>query len=149
MILLNHIAVDVSEMNLEITLKLNIHLVWQEHRLAYLNLQEESIQNLISDDVASTIWTPPLILANTYERTPLTYSELSSLVVVKNGSGKTSPLEYIHESKIFKGSQNPLKLSNLVSSPFDCNFSMFMFPFDNQTCFVQVSVRKAERVLCG
>ena len=131
-------SVKVSEKHLYITLKLNIHMVWMEHRLAYLNLRDKSIQNLIRDNVASTLWTPPLILANTYLRTVMTYTNLSSLVVVKKGSGKVSSLDHIDESQIYGGSNNPLQLSNRVSSQFDCLFSMFMFPFDNQTCFVQV-----------
>ena len=48
-------SVDVSEKNLLITLKLDIHLVWLEHRLNFLNLRTNSIQNIIKSKTAPKV----------------------------------------------------------------------------------------------
>ena len=52
----------------------------------------------------------------------------------------SSPRKNPHEAKLYKGSENPFRLSNIVSNQFDCSFAMYLFPFDNQTCFVMVSL---------
>ena len=51
-----------------------------------------------------------------------------------------SPRKNPHEARLYKGSENPFRLSNIVSNQFDCSFAMYLFPFDNQTCFVMVSL---------
>ena len=158
-----------------ITLKLDIHLVWLEHRLNFLNLRTNSIQNIIKSKTAPKVcqrnssflkisklstmllilqnsirrcsakyvvllqlWVPPLILANTYDRMAMRYSNSSTLVVLKEGNGTTASKYHVHESRFFKGSENPFQLSNMVSAEYSCDFVMKMFPFDNQTCYVEV-----------
>ena len=135
-----HFSVAIGEKNLHMSLKLNVHLEWHDHRLTFVNLRDSWIHNMVPYGDTANFWTPPIIFGNTYRREQLHNRNSSIMVVLKRGIGVASPRKNPHEAKLYKGSENPFRLSNIVSNQFDCSFAMYLFPFDNQTCFVMVSL---------
>ena len=56
---------DISEVSETIKIKYQLTLVWQDKRLTYLNLKNESSLNMVSHEEASHIWYPIIVFGNT------------------------------------------------------------------------------------
>ena len=58
----------ISEVSEIFTVKYQLTMVWQDKRLTYLNLKEESYLNVVAQKEFSNIWLPVIIFENTHDR---------------------------------------------------------------------------------
>ena len=42
---------------------------------------------------------------------------------------------------IYRGGENPIKISRVYSSKFLCDYDMGKYPFDTQTCTIQIILK--------
>ena len=64
----------------------------------------------------------------------LQYNRKSILMVLRNGTAYTSPLEDIQNDHIYLGNENVLVLSQTYTTSFTCKYDMGAYPFDVQKC---------------
>ena len=62
----------------------------------------------------------------------------SEMFIVKEGPGMESDLSFIDEGKVYGPEEASLLLVTEHFLKFSCNFDLNVFPFDKQTCQVQV-----------
>ena len=58
----------ISEVSEIFTVKYQLTMEWQDKRLTYLNLKEDSYLNVVSQKEATNIWFPVIIFENTHDR---------------------------------------------------------------------------------
>ncbi len=58
----------------------------------------------------------------------------ASVTILRNGTFELAPLQWLHNSHVYSGSDNPLTLSRVYSVEFLCGFAMNYYPFDTQQC---------------
>ena len=58
----------ISEVSEIFTVKYQLTMEWQDKRLTYLNLKEDSYLNVVSQKEATNIWLPVIIFENTHDR---------------------------------------------------------------------------------
>ena len=126
------------------SLKFNVWLEWKDGRLTFLNLKENPFKNEISEKVIKRLWRPKLVFVNSNskatEKQILQYNPYSSvLMLIRDGPGSEAPLSQWDEAKVYSSNMTKLLWRSLHFMSFTCNFDMFYFPFDSQTCFAQVS----------
>ena len=124
----------VNEVDSIFHVKYKLHFVWNDSRLTYLNLNNDTHFNALSPQEKQNIWTPDLEFDNT-EHNPGTIVDSDTLIAVRKEGPSSQPPETEYEnSQNYDGSQNPLTLSRFYNTRFLCNYDMEMFPFDIQKC---------------
>ena len=121
------------------SLKFNVWLKWMDTRLHYHNLNSNQFLNVIPKDLTKDLWTPLLVFENNKERHILTFDERSSvLMLVGNGLARQNPFYQPDEARVFKSSQTEIHWWSVHLKKFRCHFKLHYFPFDQQSCYVQV-----------
>ena len=127
------------------SLKFNVWLSWKDQRIGYEFLKQDSFENEIVENIAEKLWKPSLIFENhkerDFERQSLSYSPVQSIMMAqRNGQSIENPLSQIYESKLYNSNETEILWRSRHYKKFKCDFNMFYFPFDHQTCYVKVSL---------
>ena len=145
-------------LQLYLTLKFKVWIKWKDTRLQYEDLKTHHFKNSIRENVALKLWKPALLFENHRERDNekqvLKYSPLPSIMMlVKNGHGKEAPISQIYETKLYSPNETELLWRSRHYMRFRCDFNLFYFPFDHQTCYVRVGSKhhgfRALSTVCG
>ena len=119
-----------------ILLKFNVWLQWKDNRIESQNLKEDYFQNQISDDVAMSLWIPQPVFSNSYFRSRIQYNPTASfLMLIRNSTSHEAPTSQMDEARVF---ETELIMKTIHLLEFRCDFDLKYFPFDYQTCYVQV-----------
>ena len=135
------------------SLKFLVRLKWVDDRLVYQNLNMDHLQNSVPWQMAhSELWTPVLIFDNHNERNPerhtLEHTSATSTLIYTNGRCHEADPSQLEEAKMYHSNETKLSMQTLHFLKFHCDFDMTDFPFDQQTCFVKVSLQdKSHRIL--
>ena len=97
-----------------------------------LNLQDNL--NTLTLESRQKIWIPQVIFYNTEIKTESLNDHKAFAYVHRMGSYKWQNDTYLHNSYLFKGSENPITLSRVYSSKFICEYDMGVYPYDVQKC---------------
>ena len=130
---------EVQELHMIFTSKLTLVLEWNDERITFSNLKPEDLTNLIGYERATDIWIPPLIFNNTNKNVVVVHSETASLFVNKRGQAKVESLSSVNENFLYQGSENILEYRIDYEMTYNCVFDLAAYPFDTQTCTIQVS----------
>ena len=92
------------------------------------------------------IWSPSFYLDNTRDKVENVLDGKSLLRVIKNGSGVVSSHQETESKLIFKGSENFIEYERFYSEKFQCDFSLHWYPFDRQTCYIDINPTSTDKV---
>ena len=127
----------------EIDIKFATELRWTDPRVTYHNLKAHG--NTLEVNDISALWIPKLVFRNNKNNDHTRSSwEQSSFRIVRNGTFTRSELDVVDEIEIFKGIENPLIMLQSFTKDFKCKFSLKVFPFDTQVCFISLEVDRAD-----
>ena len=125
------------------SLKFRTWVKWRDIRLNYENLKRETYLNGITGDTATKLWKPVLIFENHNEKDKemqlLKYDHHRSIMMLKTkGLGEEAPLSKIYEATLFNSNETDIIWRSRYFVKLKCNFKLYFFPFDNQTCYLKV-----------
>ncbi len=98
------------------------------------DLNEEEDLNTLSLQSRGKIWIPQVVFYNTEIKMETLNDEKAYATVSKMGSYQRRNESYLHNSYLYKGSQNPITLTRVYSAKFLCDYDMSVYPFDSQKC---------------
>ena len=130
---------EISEVNSSIEFQFQIYLTWLDPRLTFQNLKREKFLNTMSSSDKSKIWLPQVVFFNNPSKLESANDEQAFVTISRNGERIESPLNNLENVHSYQGSENSLTVSRFYSLPFICNFKMNMYPFDTQTCKIQLT----------
>ena len=130
---------EVQELHMIFTSKLTVVLEWKDERVTFSNLKPEDLTNLIGHEKATDLWIPPLIFNNTKKNVKVVHSETANLFVNQRGPAKVESLSSVNENFLYQGSENILVYRIDYEMTYNCVFDLTAYPFDTQTCTIQVS----------
>ncbi len=99
-----------------------------------------------------------VIFYNTNDKEETQNDNKAFATVIKAGGYRQSSLTSLENSRLYKGSENPVGISRVYSKDFICEFDMAHYPFDTQECsavFVmkgnlgRLDRQCVQRVLCA
>ena len=122
-----------------VSIKFVVWLRWKDDRLIYQNLDNEYYLNKIAVEDAERLWKPSIIFKNSNENQMLEFNPASGFFVEKDGDGKEAPLGQMFEEMNYPPKQTAIIWKSVHLLKFRCHFDLFYLPFDNQTCYVEVS----------
>ena len=135
---------EIKESNDEIYIKFTTELEWTEPRAAYHNLK--LYRNSLKKVDYSPLWIPKLIFRNNkYNEDTRLASDKSNFWIDRKRNFSRSTLDTVEEIDIFKGSENPITMFQSYTKEFKCMFSLQVFSFDTQVCFISLEVEEADR----
>ena len=109
--------------------------------MAFYNLRQTGkSQSNVGDDERKEIWIPNLIFENSVKEKRVKSDEFSTLTVLQNGTGFIETNEYLQENVKYKGSENFLIYTRTYLIDLSCEFEQHSYPFDSQTCSIQVII---------
>ena len=124
-----------------------VTLKWKDERLRFNNLRAESNMNPIRPAETEKIWFPEFYFDNTREKVKNIIDDSAVLRVLRNGSGSLSSSEDTENKLIFRGGENWLQYQRFYSQIFHCDFYLHWYPFDIQTCYLDIKPASDIRVI--
>ena len=122
-------------------------LRWMDSRLKFDNLRAESNMNTIRPAEIEFIWFPHFFLDNTRDKVKNFIDDKSVIKVIRKGAGELSSNQETENKLIFKGEENLLEYERFYSEEFQCDFYLHWYPFDYQTCYIDIKPSSLIKVL--
>ncbi|XP_068220072.1 uncharacterized protein [Palaemon carinicauda] len=147
-VLVNIVILSIKKFSIigfQIDLELRLEYTWHDLRLEYFHLERSVLKNKITEKV----WVPPVhflgdedTFSDVKERTNVT-------CVVREEEPDFDEYDSVSEALTYSGKKNPLKLDKIVVVSSACNFQLFAFPFDIQTCTVKMQMPHIKAIEAG
>ncbi len=131
---------NFDEMDMTFTARFSLQLKWYDWRVTFYNLKASKDNfNYVGKAELEKIWLPRLIFSNCVDEAYLQFDDLSSVISKKKGPSILNSPEEIQDNEIFEGHDNPLVYNRTYELVLACNFKLEKYPFDYQSCFIDVS----------
>ena len=135
---------DIEEVKHKIQIQFKMAMKWYERRAIFNNLKGTSGMNVLSRQEIESLWLPLVTYANTDKKETTRLgkpSEWNTHVKVKRESNFTrGGLHLVDEVEVFEGSQNYLRMMQIYTKTFQCQYAFHRYPFDTQTCTIKMDV---------
>ncbi|XP_069949577.1 uncharacterized protein [Cherax quadricarinatus] len=141
---------SIATQDLTFITNLNLKLRWQDVRLTYKNLHNDSTLNLLTSESIANLWTPRVFFSNAQGNVFTNLDQGAHVECIRQAPSKPAPPEFTHEMNIFSGRENSMEMGQLYTVTHSCDFNLLMFPFDAQVCslyFTLVSAASTYMVL--
>ena len=130
---------DIQELDSLYGIQFSLVARWKDARLDFSNLRKTDSENKLGEYEESLIWTPPLQFEYGIGDHDFGVTHGATIIVEKRSEGTAMPMENIHEGKTYSGSHNNLSMIQLLKFQHSCIFNLRNYPFDRQTCKLQVN----------
>ena len=129
---------DIQEVAQYLELKFRINLKWKDARITFYNIKTNEKMNSLSLEEKLSIWTPTIIFWNTKEQLRTINDENTFASIKRHVNGSIIGKEINEDIEVYSGSDNDITISRVYSIKFYCDYQMAWYPFDQQTCHIQM-----------
>ena len=129
---------DIHEVGQYMELKFKLLLNWVDARIVFHNLKVDERFNSLSLEEQLSLWNPKLVFWNTKKELRSVKDEKVFASVRRTGNGTMIDKKINEDIEYFPGSDNPITMSRVYSLKFFCDYNMQWYPFDQQTCSVEL-----------
>ena len=129
---------DIQEVGQYLELKFRLSLKWRDARIQLYNLKLDEALNALSLEEQLKLWTPTIVFWNTKQQLKSKNDHETFAIVKRTGNGTIIDRSVAEDIEVFKGKENDLTFSRVYSIKFFCEYQMAWFPFDIQTCTIQM-----------
>ena len=129
---------DIQEVGQFLELKFKLSMEWKDSRVQFYNLKVDEAMNSLSLTEQMSLWTPTIVFWNTKEQLKSINDADSFASVRRVGKGTIIDRSVNEDIEVFKGKDNDITFSRVYSIKFYCEYQMAWYPFDIQTCKIQM-----------
>ena len=129
---------DIQEVKQYLEMKFKVSLHWLDARLAFYNIKHDENMNSLSLDEQLSLWTPTVVFWNTKDQLRTLNDENTFGSVKREQNGSIIDKTVNEDIETYEGSKNTLSMSRVYSIQFFCDYDMAWYPFDQQTCKVEM-----------
>ena len=129
---------DIQEVSQYLELKFKITLQWNDARLLFYNIKPDQRMNSLTLDEQFSIWTPTIVFWNTKQQLRTINDRTTFTSIKREGNGSVISKESSEDIEVFTGSDNTIVMSRVYSIKFFCEYNMRWYPFDQQTCNIDL-----------
>ena len=125
---------DIDEIEGIFRVAFDLHTVWVDKRLRYMNLKESENLNTLTESEKQDIWTPAILFSNTENKNKVITDDRVIAKVSRRGSSTVSKDDEALRTLYYEGAENPITFSREYTINFICKYDMAWYPFDLQRC---------------
>ena len=136
-------VLDIDENNGYFKIKYSIYREWYNTHIQFKNLKKNPDDNLLADEDMERMWKPWMTFENIESKEENKVTDKSGkILIVANKlfeykhSGKT----FLHNTRLFSGSENSIHHERQLTTNWICYYQMMWYPFDTQRCTMQMVV---------
>ena len=129
---------DIQEVAQYLELKFKVNMQWKDARVSYYNIKTDEMMNSLSLDEQLSLWTPTVVFWNTKNQLRTVNDEYTFASIRREANGSIIGKEINQDIEVFGGSENTITISRVYSIQFYCDYQMSWYPFDQQTCHVEM-----------
>ena len=129
---------DIQEVGQFLELKFKLKLNWKDARVLFYNLKLDDVMNSLSLEEQLTLWTPIIVFWNTKKQLKSVNDADSFASVSRTGDGSIIDRSVVEDIEVFTGKDNEITFSRVYSIKFFCEYQMAWYPFDIQTCSMEM-----------
>ena len=129
---------DIQEVAQYLELKFKITLQWKDARLLFYNIKAKDEMNSLTLDEQLAIWTPSIVFWNTKHQLRTLNDKNTFSSIKRKGAGSRIGKESNEDIEVYSGSENIIVMSRAYSIKFFCEYDMRWYPFDQQTCYMEL-----------
>jgi len=129
---------DIQEVAQYLKLKFRLSLNWRDARVSFYNIKSEEVLNSLSLEEQLMLWTPTIVFWNTEKQLKSINDENSFASIRKNVNGTIIDRTVGEDIEVYSGEENEITFSRVYSLKFDCEYQMAWYPFDIQTCSMEM-----------
>ena len=129
---------DIQEVAQYLEVKFKISLQWKDARVMFYNIKTDERMNSLTMEEQLSLWTPTIVFWNTKEQLRTLNDKNTFASIRRDGNGSTIGKEINEDIEVYPGSQNAITVSRVYSIRFFCEYDMRWYPFDEQTCNIQM-----------
>ena len=129
---------NIQEVGQFIELKFKMILKWVDARFLFYNLKKNKKFNSLSLSEQQALWNPKFVFWNTKKELRTINDETTFASVNRSGNGKIIDKSVNEDILTYLGAENPISNSRVYSLQFFCDYNMQWYPFDQQTCNIEI-----------
>ena len=129
---------DIQEVAQYLELKFKVNMQWKDARVMFYNIKADERMNTLSLKEQLELWTPTVVFWNTKNQLRTANDKYTFASVNREANGSIIDKEVNEDIEIFTGSENGITISRVYSIQFYCEYQMAWYPFDQQTCKVEM-----------
>ncbi|KAL7638642.1 UNVERIFIED_CONTAM: hypothetical protein RMT77_011214 [Armadillidium vulgare] len=127
---------NIDDISSTFSAEFYVHCQWQDRTLKYRNLRHNKSLNKLNEQTSAIIWKPKISFLNIDEGEWKILDEAVYMEVI----GESSPYNFneLEMDENYDNSSVILVQKQLHLGRFSCQFKFFNYPFDSQTCFINI-----------
>ena len=129
---------DIQEVAQYLELKFKVNLQWKDARVLFYNIKTDEMMNSLSLDEQLALWTPTIVFWNTKNQLRTVNDKNTFASIRREANGSIIEKHVNEDIEVFTGSENRITISRVYSIQFYCEYQMAWYPFDQQTCTVEM-----------
>ena len=129
---------DIQEVAQYLKLKFRLSLNWRDARVSFYNIKSEEVLNSLPLEEQLMLWTPTIVFWNTEKQLKSINDENSFASIRRNANGTIIDRTVDEDIEVYSGEENEITFSQVYSIKFDCEYQMAWYPFDIQTCSMEM-----------
>ena len=121
--------------------KTTLSRVWYNTQLTFLNLKNDSTKNVLSSEEKDLMWIPWTVFDNIESIKDYLRTDANDILTIEANDNFTYRLDdktNMKRTRLFTGSENIIRFTRQFSIKFICNFDLKFYPFDEQTCYLEM-----------
>ena len=132
------IVQDIQEVAQYLELKFKVEMQWRDARVSFYNIKTDEKMNSLSLEEQLSLWTPTVVFWNTKNQLRTVNDRYTFASIRREANGTIIGKEANQDIEVFVGSENRITISRVYSIQFYCDYQMAWYPFDQQTCHVEM-----------
>ncbi|XP_064085616.1 serotonin-gated chloride channel mod-1-like isoform X1 [Macrobrachium nipponense] len=134
---------QIDDINLAFSMEIEVALVWMDRNLYFNNLKSEEGKNQLSEKEVEAVWSPEIEFLNINDgRLQL----LKTGVYARQVAEPEPPVfTDVKMDTIYQPKSSRLVKRQQYYASFNCQFELFSYPFDTQTCQIIIKLASADR----
>ena len=129
---------DIQEVAQYLELKFKISLQWKDARVTFYNIKPDENLNSLTLEEQLALWTPTIVFWNTKQQLRTVNDKITFASIRREGTGSIIGKEINQDIEVYSGAENRITISRVYSIQFYCEYQMAWYPFDQQSCSVEM-----------
>ena len=129
---------DIQEVAQYFELKFKVNMQWKDARVVFYNIKTDEKMNSLSLYEQLSVWTPTVVFWNTKNQLRTLNDKNTFASIKREATGSIIDKAANEDIETFSGSENGITISRVYSVQFFCEYQMAWYPFDQQTCQVEM-----------